>query len=189
MTAKLGVDRGMATLGWAGSVWLTRFSQPAGERVIHRHVLARAPRRILELGLGTLVRTERMLQAAARAAAGDVRYVGLDRFEGRAACDPPGVSLKQAHKRLHPLGRVQLVPGNADTSLARLCNQLGQFDLVVVSSDNDERHLERAWFFVQRMLAADATVFFQPAARAAWTPLARPRIDELAAQTVLRRAG
>jgi hypothetical protein len=179
----------MATLGWAGSIWLTRLSRPAGERVVHRHVLANAPRRILELGLGTLVRTERMLQAAARAAGGDVRYVGLDRFEGRGAGDPPGVSLKQAHRRLHSLGRVQLVPGNVDTSLARLCNQLGQFDLVVVSSDNDERHLARAWFFVQRMLAADATVLLEPAAGAAWTVLARPRIDELAAQTVLRRAG
>ncbi|MFM1904135.1 MAG: hypothetical protein RLZZ440_2035 [Planctomycetota bacterium] len=179
----------MATLSWAGSVWLARLSRPAADRVIHRHVLARAPRRILELGLGTLLRTERMLQAAARVGGPDVRYVGLDRFEGRGPGDPPGVSLKQAHQRLHPLGRVQLVPGNVDTSLARLCNQLGQFELVVVSSDNDERHLERAWFFLQRMLAPDATVFFEPAAGAAWTLLARPRIDELAAQTVLRRAG
>ena len=90
---------------------------------------------------------------------------------------------------LHPLRRVQLVPGNVDTSLARLCNQLGQFDLVIVSSYNDERHLERAWFFIQRMLATDATVFFQPAAGAAWTALARSRLDALAAQPVLRRAG
>lgn len=179
----------MATLGWAGSLWLARFSQPSQERVIHRHVLARAPRRILELGLGTLVRTERMLQAATRAGGGEVRYVGLDRFEGRAAGDPPGVSLKQAHRRLHAQGRVQLVPGNVDTSLARLCNQLGQFDLVVVSSDNDERHLERAWFFIQRMLTADTTVFLEPNPGAAWTEMARPRLDELAAQTVLRRAG
>lgn len=179
----------MATLGWAGSVWLARLSRPAHDRVIHRHVLSRAPRRILELGLGTLVRTERMLSAAARAGGADVRYVGLDRFEGRGPGDPPGVSLKQAHRRLHPLGRVQLVPGNVDTSLARLCNQLGQFDLVIVSSDNDERHLERAWFFIQRMLTAESIVFFQPAEGAAWTQLARPRIDELAAQTVLRRAG
>ncbi len=179
----------MATLGWLGSMWLARLSQPAADRVIHRHVLSRSPRRILELGLGTLVRTERMLQAAGQSAGGEVRYVGLDRFEGRAVGDPPGVSLKQAHRRLHPLGRVQLVPGNVDTSLARLCNQLGQFDLVIVSSDNDERHLERAWFFIQRMLATDATVFFQPAAGAAWTALARSRLDALAAQPVLRRAG
>jgi hypothetical protein len=178
----------MATLGWLGSIWLTRLSQPAADRLIHRHILSRGPQRILELGLGTLVRTERLLQAAARRG-GDIRYVGLDRFEGRVAGDPPGVSLKQAHQRLHALARVQLVPGNVDTSLARLCNQLGQFDLVIVSSDNDERHLERAWFFIQRMLTAETTVFFQPSPRATWTVLPRSRLDALAAQPVLRRAG
>ena len=184
-----GVWGFMATLGWLGSMWLARLSQPAADRMIHRQVMARPPRRILELGLGTLVRTERMLLAATRAAGGEVRYVGLDRFEGRSAGDPPGVSLKEAHRRLHALGRVQLVPGNVDTSLARLCNQLGQFDLVIVSSDTDQRHLERAWFFIQRMLAAETTVFCQPSAGASWTILARSRLDELAARPVLRRAG
>jgi hypothetical protein len=164
----------MAAMGWAGAVWLARLSQPAGERVVHRHVLRHAPGRILEIGLGTLVRTERM---------------GLDRFEGRGVGDPPGVSLKEAHRRLAGLGRVRLVPGNADATLARVCNQLGQFDLVLVSADNDPRHLERAWFFVQRLLAADATVLVEPAAGATWTPLPRSRIDELAARTVLKRAG
>jgi hypothetical protein len=178
----------MAAIGWAGSVWLTRLSQPAGERVVHRHVLRHAPARILEIGLGTLVRTERMLRAAARAA-GEVSYVGLDRFEGRGVTDPPGVSLKEAHRRLAGLGQVRLVPGNADGSLARVCNQLGQFDLVLVSADNDPRHLERAWFFIQRLLAAATTVLVEPAAGASWTVLPRLRIDELAARTVLKRAG
>lgn len=178
----------MAAMGWAGAVWLTRLSQPAGERVVHRHVLRHAPGRILEIGLGTLVRTERMLRAAARAA-GEAAYVGLDRFEGRGAGDPPGVSLKEAHRRLAGLGRVRLVPGNADAALARVCNQLGQFDLVLVSADNDPRHLERAWFFIQRLLAANATVLVEPAAGATWTVLPRSRIDELAARTVLKRAG
>lgn len=178
----------MAAMGWLGSVWLRWLSQPVGERVVHRHVLAQAPGRILEIGLGTLVRSERMLRAAARSA-GDVAYVGLDRFEGRAIGDPPGVSLKEAHRRLGGLGRVRLVPGNADTSLARLCNQLGQFDLVLIAADNDPRHMERAWFFVQRLLTPTTTVLVEPAAGAVWTALPRTRIDELAARTVARRAG
>jgi CheY-like chemotaxis protein len=62
----------------------------------------------------------------------DLHYVGLDRFEGRLPEDPPGVTLKQAHQRLHGLARVQLVPGNVDTSLSRLCNHLGAFDLVLM---------------------------------------------------------
>lgn len=174
----------MATIGWLGAFWLKTFSRPAGERAVHRHVLGHRPARILEVGLGTLVRTERLLRAA-----GEVAYVGLDRFEGRGPGDPPGVTLKEAHRRLAGLGRVRLVPGNADTSLARLCNQLGQFDLVLVSADNDPRHLERAWFFMQRLLTPASTVLVEPAAGARWIELPRSRVDDLAARAVSRRAG
>ncbi len=179
----------MASMGLIRRLWLARLSKPAAERVVHRHVLRRSPTRILELGLGRLVRTERMLLAAS--ATGNVQYVGLDRFEGRLATDPPGVSLKDAHRRLNRLGRVQLVPGNIDTSLARLCNHLGTFDLVVISADNDERHLERCWFFLQRVTTAATTVFLEnrDGTAARWATLPKARIDELAAKTVLRRAG
>lgn len=177
-------------------LWLTRLSRPAADRTIHRHVLRVRPARILELGLGRLVRTERMLRAAGVSANGEpVRYVGLDRFEGRAVSDLPGVSLKDAHRRLHALARVQLVPGNSDASLARVCNHLGTFDLVLVSIDNDERHLERSWFFLRRLVTATATVFVEAAlgrGATTWTPLPLARLDELAARTVqpaLRRAG
>jgi hypothetical protein len=154
----------MATLGWFRRFWLNRLSKPAGERAIYRLVARNKPRRILELGLGTLQRTERLLRVAHAAAAGSqVHYVGLDRFEGRLPSDPPGVSLKQAHQRLHALGRVQLVPGNADGSLSRLCNHLGVFDLVLVSSDNDPRHLERCWFFIQRVVNTQTTVLLETA--------------------------
>jgi len=177
----------MAGMGLFGRLWLTRLSRPAAERVIYRHVLRTQPKRVLEIGLGLLGRTERLLAATD---AGGVQYVGLDRFEGRTASDPPGVSLKEAHRRLHKLARVQLVPGNADTSLARLCNHLGLFDLVVIAADNDERHLDRCWFFLQRLTTADTTVFLETrAAGSRWATVPKPRIDELAAKTVLRRAG
>jgi hypothetical protein len=184
----------MAGQGFWQTLWLTRLSKPAAERGLYRHVTTRRPRRILELGLGTLTRAERILRAAGGDSAGSVQYVGLDRFEGRAAGDPPGVSLKEAHRRLHALGRVQLVPGNADTALARLCNHLGTFDLVVVSADHDERHLERCWFFLQRLIRVDTTVFAETRRTGAttWDIVPRSRIDELAARTVqpgLRRAG
>ncbi len=179
----------MATkkLGWIGAAWLSRFSRPASERPVYRHVLANPPQRILEIGLGTLVRTERMLLAAARG--GGVRYIGLDRFEGRDIDDPPGVSLKEAHRRLHSLARVQLVPGNVDTSLARLGNMLGHVDLVLISADNDARHMERCWFFIQRLMTDGSTVLVEPTAGAPWTVLPLARLDELATRVVARRAG
>jgi hypothetical protein len=182
----------MAGMGLFGRLWLTRLSRPAAERVVYRHVLRTPPRRILEIGQGLLGRTERLLTAVAAVTdAAGVQYVGLDRFEGRAASDPPGVSLKEAHRRLNKLARVQLVPGNADASLARLCNHIGLFDLVVIAADNDERHVERCWFFLQRITRDATTVFLETrsAAGRRWTTLPKRQIDELAAKTVLRRAG
>lgn len=175
------------TLGWIGTAWLCHFSRPASERSVYRHVLATSPKRILEIGLGTLGRTERMLRIAARN--GGVRYIGLDRFEGRDVSDPPGVSLKEAHRRLHAMARVQLVPGNVDTSLARLGNMLGHVDLVLVSADHDQRHLERCWFFIQRLVTGSSTVLVEGTPRAPWAVLPRARLEELAGRAVARRAG
>ena len=176
----------MANVGFFRRLWLTRFSKPAGERPIYRSILRNKPRRILELGLGTLKRSERVLAVARSMADGGVHYVGLDRFEGRLPSDPPGVTLKQAHQRLHSLAKVQLVPGNADGSLSRLCNHLGVFDLVLVSADNDQRHLERSWFFIQRLVNAQTTVLVEGEA-GVWQQIDKGRIDELAARTVLKR--
>ena len=180
----------MKRLGWFGTLWLTRLSKPAGERAIHRLVLQARPKRILELGLGTLRRTERMLSLAGAAGGEPVHYVGLDRFEGRLPTDPPGVTLKQAHQRLHALARVQLVPGNVDTSLGRLCNHLGVFDMVLVAADNDPRHLDRSWFFIQRVVNDRTTVFAESleGGKSVWRPVDKRRIDELAARTIQRRA-
>ena len=104
-----------------------------------------------------------------------------------------GVSLKQAHQRLHSLARVQLVPGNSDTSLSRLCNHLGLFDLILISADNDPRHIERSWFFIQRIVTVRTTVLVETRDAAlgttAWLPVVKARIDELASKTLLKRAG
>jgi len=188
----VGTDH-VTTTGWLTTIWLTRFSQPAGERVLYRHVSARRPLRILELGLGALRRTERLLRHAVGTAAGEtVAYVGVDRFESRQPEDGPGVTLKEAHRRLHGIARVQLVPGNVDTNLSRLCNHLGAFDLVLVSADNPARQMDRAWFFVQRLTGPDTVVFAESAperGRSAWAPLSRGQLSDLAARSLQRRAG
>ncbi len=183
----------MKTFGWFGTLWLTRFSKPSGERPIYRLIRGKSPKRILELGLGTLGRTARVLTFARSSGGDQVHYVGLDRFEGRLPTDPQGVTLKAAHQRLNPLGRVQLVPGNVDTSLARLCNHLGVFDLVLVAADNDPRHLERSWFFVQRLMNASTTVLVETtdgakAGTTVWKAIDKRRVDELATRTIQRRA-
>ena len=181
----------MGNIGIFGKVWLSRFSSPAGERSVMRQVLSLQPSSILDLGLGTLERGERVLRVAASLSATPVHYVGLDRFEARQPDDPPGVTLKEAHRRLHPLGRVQLVPGNIDSSLARLCNHLGRFDLVLISTAADSHNLTRCWFFLQRLVGAGTTVLQErPTERGTnWLPVTHERIADLAGQTLLRRAG
>ena len=49
----------------------------------------------------------------------------------------------------------------------------------------------RCWFFLQRITTASSTVFLESrtAGGTTWSVLAKSRIDELAAKTVLRRAG
>lgn len=178
----------MGRLGMIRSLWLTRLSRPAGERPIYRHTLKTPPRRILELGVGLLARTERLLEVATSALpATEVTYVGVDRFESRGPSDPPGVSLKEAHQRLHGKARVQLVPGNVDSALARVCNHLGVFDLVVISAANDERHLARCWFFLQRVTGPQTTVFIESGR--SWALLPKAKIDDMAAKAILSRAG
>lgn len=180
----------MARLGFLEATWLTRFSRPAGERVVHRTVLRTPPQRILEIGLGRLLRTRRLLRAVgSRIDATTVHYVGLDRFEGRQPTDPPGVTLKEAHRTLHGQARVQLVPGNVDTALSRVCNHLAPFDLVLISADTDERQLERCWFFLQRLTTATSRILVQGQPGAAWTPLTKQQLDDRAARTVMKRAG
>ena len=179
----------MALPGWFGSLWLTRFSRPAGERTLWRHVLKQPPQRILEIGMGTLARTERLLQLAGGMSSGQpVQLVGIDRFESRTPADPPGVTLKEAHKRLTTLAKVQLVPGTADSALARVGNHIGVFDLVLVSADEDQRHLEKAWFFIQRVVRPESTILVEPAPKAAWRPLEAERLKQLAARPLERRA-
>jgi hypothetical protein len=182
----------VSRLGFLESTWLTRLSRPAGERVVYRSVLRAPPQRLLEIGLGTLVRTQRLLRAVgSRLDPATVHYVGLDRFEGRLPSDPPGVTLKEAHRTLSRKARIQLVPGNVDTSLSRVCNHLAPFDLVLIAADGDERQLDRCWFFLQRLTTAGTRVFVEPrsARGSAWTLLPKPRLDELAARLVMQRAG
>ena len=178
----------MARLGMFRSLWLTRLSQPAGERIIYRHALKSPPRRILELGLGTLNRTERLLDIARTAVAvADITYVGVDPFEGRGPGDPPGVSLKDAHRRLHDRAKVQLVPGGLD-SLSRVCNRLTTFDLVVIAAPTDERQMSRCWFFLQRLTSPQTTIFTESASHT-WSLMTKASLDALASQSVLQRAG
>ena len=178
----------MGQIGLFKKLWLFRCARSTGERPLVRSIVDSRPKKILELGLGDLSRTPNILSLASRISDGPIHYVGLDRFEGRQPEDPPGVTLKEAHSCLQSFGRVQLVPGNPDSTLARLCNHLGWFDLILVSAAIDQATVSRCWFFLQR-LTRSHTVVFQESIEEAWEPVSHQVVDDRASQQVLRKVG
>jgi len=104
-----------------------------------------------------------MLEVAAhRTPAAQVHYTGVDLFETRSPADGPPLSLKTAHQTLARFGaRVRLGPGDPFSVLSRMANHLPPSDLVVISSGWDRASLDRAWFFLPRLLHAGSQVFVQ----------------------------
>lgn len=141
---------------------LAYFSKPASDRVIYRAIRRTRARKILELGVRAGQRARRMIEVATRCAGGPVSYAGIDLFELREPAENDGHSLKEAHSLLKPTGaRVRLIPGDPFTALARMANEIGPCDLVVIASDQPAESLERAWFYVPRLLHAATSVFIE----------------------------
>jgi hypothetical protein len=143
--------------------YLSYLSKPSSDRAIYRTILYFKPRRILELGIAQGHRALRMIDAAARwAERSDIQYAGMDRFEDRGENDGPGLALIDAHRVLkRSSARIKLIPGDPLRSLAQAANDLGQFDLLIISSDADAERLSRVWFFVPRLLHAKSQVLLE----------------------------
>jgi hypothetical protein len=168
---------------------LLYFSQPAADRALYQALAARPIRSIVELGISLAHRTPRLLEVAAWKRTPPLRYTGIDLFEGRDA-KSPGPSLKQTHVALRlPSVRVQFVPGDPHTDLARVANALGATDLVVIAADQDRESLARAWSWLPRMLTSKSLVFLeQPGGKAGaiWRRIPLAEVQQLAAQASRR---
>jgi len=133
-------------------------SKPKSERPLYRQIRRRRPQRIVELGIAANCRTLRMLRVAARYAPGPVDYTGIDQFEARGE-EQEMLSLKAAHKLLKPMAeKVRLLPGDPYSALAGAANMLQNTDLLIISLGQDLQSLERAWFYVPRMLKPETLV-------------------------------
>jgi len=103
------------------------------------------------LGDGQLARNM-ILFAHRHTTRAHVRFTGIDQFEMRSDTTG-GLPLKQAHQMLHSLpARIQLIPGDPFEALARHANSLLDSDLVVIQADQLGAAMDRAWFYVPRML-------------------------------------
>lgn len=143
------------------SLYLCYLSQPKGLRPLYRLLCKRRKKqpigKIVELGVGPGERTLRMLELCRPGEA--TTYTGIDLFEARQNGDGPGMSLKDAHKKLATTGiKTKLIPGDPYSALARGANALASQDLILISADQDRASLARAWFYVPRMLHDDTVV-------------------------------
>jgi hypothetical protein len=137
-------------------------SKPTADRPLHRYLANNSVRRLVEMGIGDGQRAktsiERMLK---RRSADEVRYTGIDLFEGRPA-DQSGLALKDAHRMLSGLCEgVRLVPGDPGTALRRCANELRGTDLVLISHDQDLESLRASWHFLPRMLHNRSQVWLE----------------------------
>jgi hypothetical protein len=57
--------------------------------------------------------------------------------------------------------RLRLVPGDPYSALAHAANSLLDTDLVVIRADQDPVALERAWFYLPRMLHEQSVVLVE----------------------------
>ena len=173
--------------------YLTHLSQPSSDRAVYRAICRQQVRSILELGVGVGQRALRMVELAGRGVpVGEVRYTGVDPFEGRSEMDGPGLALKTAHRLLKATGaRIQLVPGEIPAALARTANMLGPIDLLVIAGRLPPQQLAQAWFYVPRLLREQSQVFlekFLPGGKTAMQPVAHDEIETWATATRHHRA-
>lgn len=140
--------------------YLSWFAKPVATRSIFWSMRKTKPRTIVQLGIGTGELSVNLLDVALRFQP-EVRFTGVDLFEGRADSQS-GLALKTAHQLLAARGaKVKLVPGEPFPVLSRVANTLVGTDMLLISADQDQQSLEQAWFFVPRMLHAQSKILWE----------------------------
>jgi hypothetical protein len=144
--------------------------------------------------MGSGERALKMIRLAAlKNAPHQIDYAGIDLFDARSSNDGPGLTVKEAYRKLVTTGaRIRLVPGDPLTALSRVANELLESDLVIVSAGLDAESLLKAWFFLPRMLHAGSHVFVEERddreGRTSLRLLTSAEIAQRAAPDAFRRA-
>jgi hypothetical protein len=166
--------------------YLLYFAQPAADRPLFRAVRQRTVRSIVELGIDSLARTQRVLEIAAwRPESEPIRYCGIDLFDARES-DLPQLALKQAFATLQTShAKLQLVPGSPGAALKRVSNSLTHTDLLLISGSHDADSLAAAWNWIPRMLTPQSLVYWRQKSatdgKLHWRLLSIIEIQQLAA--------
>jgi hypothetical protein len=119
----------MAKLSWFSKLYWKHLAGPKSDKSLHKLLLEQSFNSILEIGIGTGARTERVFKLLTpRDPQATIRYTVVDAFESV----PGHLTLKQAHKMLAEKGvKSTLVPGDLTAALARVGNTVGQHELII----------------------------------------------------------
>ena len=173
---------------------LAYFAKPVADRLVYRTIRDTRAGHLVQIGVGSGQLACNMIQLAARYTSRTrVRFTGIDPFEMRPAASP-GLSLKEAYSCLASSGaRLRLVPGDPFLALAQAANSLLDTDLVVIRADQEGEALERAWFYLPRMLHERSIVLVEEPGsggrEGTYRALDFPAVRRLAeTQTARRRA-
>lgn len=141
-------------------LYLYHFSSPKNDRIIYQTLRSLRARRIIEVGIGRCDRALRLIRLAqAINNARDVEYTGIDLFEDNGDL-PSTVTLKYAFRCLRRSGaRIRLLPGTVDAVFQQISNSLQNIELVIFSPNWEPLPRSPAWFYLPRMLNANARVF------------------------------
>ncbi len=174
----------MAAAGWLNYTYWSHIAGSSSEKSLFRRVGALKPRRIVEVGIGSLDRACRLIAAAQRFADGDtIRYTGIDWFEERTTPLDP-MPLIHAYRELHATGAtVRLMPGHPGGVLPQAANALQRTDLILISDAVSDLSLERAWFYVPRMCQTGTVVLREIAGSKG-----KPQFSEISAAEISARA-
>ena len=166
---------------------LAYFAKPLADRAIYRTIRKIHAGNLVAIGLGDgQLATNMVLLAQQDATVPQVQFTGIDLFEMRP--DSGSLSLKQAHRMLHCLGApTRLVPGDPFAALARTANSLLDTDLVVIRADQLGASMDRAWFYLPRMLHDQSLVLVEQPEGGDYAVLDRQAVQQRANATVPQR--
>jgi len=151
----------MKPMSSLNSLYLSTFAAPACDRVLYRTIRRLRISSMLEIGVGDATRATKLIRMAQKYGSGQVRYTGVDAFEGNPSCR---ITLKDCHQKLNALGaRIRLVPGDLASSILQIAISHVRTDMLIISSEYHTSELEQAWYYVPRMLHAASVVFLQDA--------------------------
>ena len=164
------------------------FSQPVCDRAIYKLIKKHRFRSLIELGMEDGMRSQWMILVAAKyGASKNVRFTGVDQFDGRAKGQEK-LHLIDVHRKLQSTNaKTQLVPGDLQSAVSRIANSHVRTDLIVISSGFDQAELEASWFYFPRMLHSRSLVLIQHEAGGAFTTMNRLEIEKLADQQSRKR--